>query len=53
VPECVRAVPRKKVLGGGGTELENGGTTNTILSFFYGTIHMDIPGNTPHPPNFN
>jgi len=48
----LRAVPGKKVLGGG-TELENGGTTNTILSFFYGTIHMDIPGNTPHPPYFN
>ena len=47
-----RAVPGKKVLGGG-TELENGGTSNTVLSFFYGTIHMDIPGNTPHPPNFN
>ena len=43
----------KRCWGGGGTELENGGTTNTILSFFYGTIHMDIPGNTPHPPNFN
>ena len=28
-----RAVPGKKVLGGG-TELKNGGTTNTILSFF-------------------
>ena len=42
----LRAVPGKKVLGGG-TELENGATTNTILSFFYGTVHMDIPGNTP------
>ena len=29
----VRAVPGKNVLGGG-TELENGGTTNTILSLF-------------------
>ena len=30
-------------------ELENGGTINTILSFFYGTVHMDIPGNTLPP----
>jgi len=30
---CIRAVPGKKGVGGG-TELENGGTTNTILSFF-------------------
>jgi len=49
----LRAVPGKKVLGGGGTELENGGTTNTILSFFYVTVHMDIQGNTPYPHNFN
>jgi len=42
-----RAVPEKRCWGGGeGKELENGGTTNTILSF-YGTVHMDIPGNTP------
>jgi len=41
----MRAVPGKNGVGGG-TELENGGTTNTILSF-YGTVHMDIPGNTP------
>ena len=47
----MRAVPGKNGVGGG-TELENGGTTNTILSF-YGTVHMDIPGNFPHPPYFN
>jgi len=29
----IRAVPGKKVLGGG-MELDNGGTTNAILSFF-------------------
>jgi len=29
-----------------------GGTTNTILSFFYGTVHMDISRKHPHPPNF-
>ena len=49
----IRAVPGKKVLGGGGTELENGGTTNTILSFLWYRVHMDIPGNTPYPHNFN
>jgi len=47
-----RAVPGKKVLGGG-MELENGGTTNTILSFLWYGVHMDIPGNTPYPHNFN
>ena len=31
--EWVRAVPGKKGVRGG-TELENGGTTNTSLSFF-------------------
>jgi len=36
----IRAVPGKKVLGRG-TELENGGTTNTIFSFF-----------TPQPTQF-
>jgi len=36
----MRAVPGIK-----DRELENGGTTNTIF-FFYGTVHMDIPGNT-------
>ena len=41
----LRAVPGKKVLGGG-TELENGGTTNTILSF-YGTESIWIFLETP------
>ena len=36
---------QEKKAWGDGTELENGVTTNTILSFFM--LHIDILGNTP------
>jgi len=40
----LRAVPGKSV--GGETELKNGVTT-TQFYLFFGTVHMEIPGNTP------
>jgi len=39
----LKGCSREKGVGGGGTELENWGTTNTI---------MKIPGNTPPPIEF-
>jgi len=49
--KILRAVPGKKVLGVG-TELENGGTTNTTVSFFM-VQSIWIFQETPHPPPFN
>jgi len=49
-----RAVPGKKVLGGGvERNLKMGVPPTQFFSYFYGTVNMDIPGNTHHPPNFN
>jgi len=43
----VRAVPGKKVLGWGVEQNQH------HFFFFYGTVYIDIPGNTPHPQNLN
>jgi len=38
---------------GGGTELENGGTTNTTLFFLWNSPYGYSRKKHPHPPNFN
>ena len=44
---------RKKGVGGVERNLKMRVPPTQFYLFVYGTVHMKIPGNTPHPSNFN